>query len=112
MGGCWRWESNVEVPFGFALLSSYALRHSCPPNFHHPSTFLPSQPPLFSSSTLSSSRSLVMASWLTFSQPVDVDIRLEGEQDRKTVEVKMDKDRKENCPIYFDGEGVVGQVSG
>ena len=53
-----------------------------------------------------------MASWLTFSQPVDVDIRLEGEQDRKTVEVKMDKDRKENCPIYFDGEGVVGQVSG
>lgn len=52
-----------------------------------------------------------MASWLTFSQPVDVDIRLEGEQDRKTVEVKMDKDRKENCPIYFDGEGVVGQVS-
>lgn len=52
-----------------------------------------------------------MASWLTFSQPVDVDVRLEGEHDRKTVEVKMDKDRKENCPIYFDGEPVVGQVS-
>lgn len=51
-----------------------------------------------------------MASFFSFSQPIDVDIRLEGEDKRKQVELKMDKDRRENCPIYFDGEGVSGQV--
>jgi hypothetical protein len=52
-----------------------------------------------------------MASWLSFSQPIDVDVRLEGEDQRKQVEVKMEKERKENCPIYFDGEAVSGQAS-
>ncbi|CAH7676985.1 vacuolar protein sorting-associated protein 26-domain-containing protein [Phakopsora pachyrhizi] len=51
-----------------------------------------------------------MASWLGFQPTIDVEIRLEGEEDRKSVEVKVDKDRKERCPVYLDGEGVLGQV--
>lgn len=44
------------------------------------------------------------------SAPVDVEIRLAGEDERKIVEVKGEKDRKEMCPVYFDGESVEGQV--
>jgi len=54
-------------------------------------------------------------SWCTmasfwFGSPVDVDIRLEGEETRKQVEVKVDKDRKESNAIYYDGESLMGQV--
>ena len=53
-----------------------------------------------------------MTSFFNFAaQPVDVDIRLEREEDRRQVEVKVDKDRKEMCPVYYDGESVVGTVS-
>jgi vacuolar protein sorting-associated protein 26A/B len=45
-----------------------------------------------------------------FGSPVDVDIRLEGEDERKQVEVKLERDRRESSPVYFDGESVVGQV--
>lgn len=45
-----------------------------------------------------------------FGSPVEVDIRLEGEDARKQVEVKLEKERKESCPVYFDGESVIGQV--
>lgn len=45
-----------------------------------------------------------------FGSPVDVDIRLEGEDQRKQVEVKLEKERVESCPVYLDGEGVLGQV--
>ena len=45
-----------------------------------------------------------------FATPVDVDIKVEGEEERKTVEVKLEKDRKETSPVYYDGESVVGQV--
>lgn len=45
------------------------------------------------------------------SAPVDVDIRLTGEEERKQVEVKGEADRKEMCPVYYDGESVEGQVS-
>ncbi|KAG8897594.1 Vacuolar protein sorting-associated protein 26B [Tulasnella sp. 403] len=45
-----------------------------------------------------------------FSSPVDVDIRLDQEEGRKQVEVKVDKDRKESYPVYYDGEPVIGQV--
>jgi vacuolar protein sorting-associated protein 26 len=48
-----------------------------------------------------------MASFFNFSaQPVDVEIKLTGRQ----VEVKGEKDKKEMCPVYYDGEGVTGQV--
>uniref|UniRef100_V5GM64 Uncharacterized protein n=2 Tax=Kalmanozyma brasiliensis (strain GHG001) TaxID=1365824 RepID=V5GM64_KALBG len=52
-----------------------------------------------------------MASFFSFSSPVDVDVRLDGEDARKQVEIKMDKAGKEKCPIYFDGEAVKGSVS-
>ena len=45
-----------------------------------------------------------------FASPVDVDIRLEGEDDRKKVEIKADKEKMVSCPVYYDGESVTGQV--
>ena len=45
-----------------------------------------------------------------FASPVDVDIRLEGEDDRKKVEIKADKEKMVSCPVYYDGESVAGQV--
>ncbi|EGG10668.1 uncharacterized protein MELLADRAFT_33670 [Melampsora larici-populina 98AG31] len=51
-----------------------------------------------------------MSSWLGFQPTIETEIRLEGEDDRKSVQVKVDKERKERCPVYLDGEGVLGQV--
>lgn len=51
-----------------------------------------------------------MASFFNFASPVDVDVRLDGDESRRQVEVKVDKDRREKCPVYFDGESVKGQV--
>lgn len=45
-----------------------------------------------------------------FASPVDVDIKLENEDDRKQVEVKQEKEKTIRCPVYYDGESVVGQV--
>lgn len=45
-----------------------------------------------------------------FASPVDIDIKLEDEETRKQVELKLEKERKESCPIYYDGESIVGQV--
>jgi vacuolar protein sorting-associated protein 26 len=45
-----------------------------------------------------------------FSSPIDIDIKLEGEDLRKQVDSKAEKDRPISCPIYFDGESVSGQV--
>jgi len=45
-----------------------------------------------------------------FSSPIDIDIRLDGEDKRKQVELKLEKERRESCPVYFDGDSVVGQV--
>ena len=50
-------------------------------------------------------------SWLPVLQAgVDADILLYGEDERKVVEVKGEKDRRETCPVYYDGEGVKGQA--
>jgi vacuolar protein sorting-associated protein 26 len=43
--------------------------------------------------------------------PVDVEITLQGEEGRKQIEQKTDKDKKELCPVYYDAESVSGQVS-
>lgn len=52
-----------------------------------------------------------MASLFSFGGvPVDVEIKLQGEDERRQVEVKGEKDKKEMCPVYYDGESVVGQV--
>lgn len=45
-----------------------------------------------------------------FSAPVDIQIAFKGEEERKMVEVKVDKDRREKFPLYFDGETVAGKV--
>ncbi|GJJ14781.1 hypothetical protein Clacol_009049 [Clathrus columnatus] len=44
-----------------------------------------------------------------FASPVDIDIKLEDEEARKQVEIKLEKDRKDSCPIYYDGESIIGQ---
>ena len=45
-----------------------------------------------------------------FASPIDVDIKLEGEDVRKQVEMKVDKEKNVFCPVYYDGESVAGQV--
>ncbi|KAG0291222.1 Vacuolar protein sorting-associated protein 26B, partial [Dissophora globulifera] len=45
-----------------------------------------------------------------FSAPVDIQVAFNGEEDRKLVEVKVDKDRREKFPLYFDGESVSGKI--
>ena len=45
-----------------------------------------------------------------FASPVDVDVKLEGEDDRKKVEIKGEKEKMISCPVYYDGESVAGQV--
>lgn len=40
----------------------------------------------------------------------DIDIRLDGEDQRKLVDMKVGKDRKEKAPLYKDGESVKGVV--
>ena len=46
-----------------------------------------------------------------FASPIDVEFRLEGEEERKQVEIKGEKEKMISCPVYFDGESIVGQVS-
>ncbi|ANZ75202.1 BA75_03247T0 [Komagataella pastoris] len=48
---------------------------------------------------------------LFFRVPLDIEVRLDGEDTRETVEVKSAKGRKEKLPVYKDGETVKGQVS-
>ncbi|BFZ60172.1 Vacuolar protein sorting-associated protein 26 [Saitoella coloradoensis] len=48
---------------------------------------------------------------LFFKSPLDIDLRLDGEDERKMVEVKVDKDRREKAPLYLDGESVKGSVT-
>lgn len=59
---------------------------------------------------LSQGRVPRMTSLFSFSSPVDIDIRLSDEHDRKTVEVKTEGGSKEVCPVYFDGETLKGTV--
>ena len=46
-----------------------------------------------------------------FSTPVDIDIVLEDTDERPTVDVKLDKNRREKAPLYMDGESVKGAVT-
>lgn len=46
-----------------------------------------------------------------FTTPVDIDIVLEDGDDRETVDMKLDKNRKEKAPLYADGESVKGAVT-
>jgi hypothetical protein len=53
--------------------------------------------------------SLSMAGYF-FASPVDVDIKLDGEDSRKQVDIKGEKDRIISCPVYYDGDSIAGQV--
>ena len=46
-----------------------------------------------------------------FASPIDVDVKLEGEEVRKQVEMKGEKERSTSCPVYYDGDSIGGQVS-
>lgn len=46
-----------------------------------------------------------------FASPIDVDIKLEGEEARKQVEIKTEKEKVVSCPVYYDGDSVSGTVS-
>jgi vacuolar protein sorting-associated protein 26 len=46
-----------------------------------------------------------------FASPLDIDIKLEGEDSRKQVEIKGEKDRTTSCPVYYDGDSVGGVVA-
>ena len=45
-----------------------------------------------------------------FASPVDVEVKLDGEDDRKKVDMKSEKERVITCPVYYDGDPVSGQV--
>ncbi|KAI9102470.1 vacuolar protein sorting-associated protein 26-domain-containing protein [Phlyctochytrium arcticum] len=51
-----------------------------------------------------------MASLFGLGSSADIEVVLEGEDKRKLVEVKVDKERKSKYPLYFDGETVSGKV--
>ena len=50
-------------------------------------------------------------SLFSFSTPLDIDIVLQDTDDRPTVDVKLDKNRREKAPLYLDGETVKGAVT-
>jgi hypothetical protein len=45
-----------------------------------------------------------------FGQSADIDIVLDGQESRKTAEVKTEDGKKERYYLYFDGESVSGKV--
>ncbi|KAI9206180.1 vacuolar protein sorting-associated protein 26-domain-containing protein [Polychytrium aggregatum] len=51
-----------------------------------------------------------MASLFGLGSTADVDIILTDEDQRKQIEVKVEKDRKSRFPLYFDGESISGKV--
>ncbi|KAJ3534193.1 hypothetical protein NM688_g7173 [Phlebia brevispora] len=46
-----------------------------------------------------------------FASPVDVEIKLDGEDERKKVDMKTDKEKTITCPVYYDGESIAGQIT-
>lgn len=51
-----------------------------------------------------------MAAAYFFTSPIDVEVKLEGEELRKKVDMKLEKEKTVSCPVYYDGESVSGQV--
>jgi len=47
---------------------------------------------------------------LGVSSAAEIEIKLDGEEQRDKVDVKVDKDKRETLQLYFDGESVSGQV--
>lgn len=46
-----------------------------------------------------------------FTTPLDIDIVLEDSDEKPTVDMKLDKNRREKAPLYMDGESVKGAVT-
>ncbi len=46
-----------------------------------------------------------------FTTPLDIDIVLEDSDDKPTVDMKLEKNRREKAPLYMDGESVKGAVT-
>lgn len=53
---------------------------------------------------------LLLQSILGLSTPVDIEVAFTNQDQRKHVDVKVDKDRRESYPVYLDGETVSGKV--
>lgn len=52
-----------------------------------------------------------MTSLFKFSgSPSEISIKLEGEENRRNVEMKGERAEQELCPVYYDGESVSGRV--
>ncbi|KAI9292792.1 putative PEP8-vacuolar protein sorting/targeting protein [Neoconidiobolus thromboides FSU 785] len=52
-----------------------------------------------------------VVSLLGFGPGADIDIKFKGETNRQKVDVKVDKDKRETLPLYFDGESVAGKIT-
>lgn len=50
-------------------------------------------------------------SLFSFATPLDIDIVLQDSDDRPTVDVKLDKNKREKCLLFLDGETVKGAVT-
>ena len=51
-----------------------------------------------------------LQSFFGFGQSAEVDIALDGQETRKTAEVKTEDGKKERYYLYYDGETVSGKV--
>lgn len=51
-----------------------------------------------------------LQSFLGFGQSADIDIYLDGQETRKTADVKIEDGKKEKLLLYYDGETVSGKV--
>ena len=49
-------------------------------------------------------------SFFGFGQSAEVDIALDGQDSRKTAEIKTEDGKKERYYLYYDGETVAGKV--
>ncbi|CAO3569190.1 unnamed protein product [Mortierella alpina] len=54
---------------------------------------------------------LAVSNLFGLSAPIDIDVRFRDEDKRKMIEAKVDKDRREKFPLYFDGETVAGKIN-
>ena len=48
--------------------------------------------------------------FLGFGQSAEIHVLLDGEENRKWVELKQDANRRVKCPVYYDGETISGKV--
>ena len=53
----------------------------------------------------------VFQSFFGFGQSAEIEVALDGQETRKTAEIKTEDGKKERHFLYFDGETVSGQVS-